>query len=49
MRYQSKKLIAEEMSALVEQLFASTNPSYSPNGEVISRTLNATEIDQLIG
>ena len=48
-RYQSKKLIAEEMSALVEQLFASTNPSYSPNGEIISRQLNDTDISQLIG
>ena len=48
-RYQSKKLVAEEMSALVEQLFASTNPSYSPNGEKISRQLNEAEISQLIG
>jgi DNA mismatch repair protein MutL len=48
-RYQSKKLVAEEMSALVEQLFASTNPSYSPNGEMISRQLNEAEISQLIG
>ncbi|MEY3630932.1 MAG: hypothetical protein RL408_486 [Bacteroidota bacterium] len=48
-RYQTKKLIAEEMSALVEQLFASTNPSYSPNGEIISRSLNEAEIGQLIG
>jgi DNA mismatch repair protein MutL len=47
-RYQSKKLIAEEMSALVEQLFASTNPSYSPNGEIISRQLNDSDISQLI-
>jgi hypothetical protein len=37
------------MSALVEQLFASTNPSYSPNGEIISRQLNEAEIGQLIG
>jgi DNA mismatch repair protein MutL len=48
-RYQMKKLLAEEMSALVEQLFASTNPSYSPNGEIISRSLNEAEIGQLIG
>ena len=48
-RYQSKKLLTEEMSALVEQLFASTNPSYSPNGEIISRQLNEAEIGQLIG
>lgn len=48
-RYQSKKLIAEEMSALVEQLFASTNPSYSPNGEIISRQLSEADIIQLIG
>lgn len=48
-RYQSKKLMTEEMSGLVEQLFASTNPSYSPNGEIISRQLNETEIGQLIG
>jgi len=48
-RYQSKILLGEEMSALVEQLFASTNPSYSPNGEIISRQLNEAEIGQLIG
>lgn len=48
-RYQSKKLLSEEMSALVEQLFASSNPSYSPNGEIISRQLNEAEISQLIG
>jgi len=48
-RYQSKKLIAEEMSALVEQLFASTNPSYTPNGEIISRQLSESDISQLIG
>jgi len=48
-RFQSKKLISEEMSALVEQLFASSNPSYSPNGEIISRSLNEAEIGQLIG
>nr|WP_329959046.1 DNA mismatch repair endonuclease MutL [Aquirufa antheringensis] len=48
-RYQAKKLLSEEMSALVEQLFASTNPSYSPNGEIISRQLNEMEIGQLIG
>jgi DNA mismatch repair protein MutL len=48
-RYQTKKLLSEEMSALVEQLFASTNPSYSPNGEIISRQLNEAEIGQLIG
>jgi DNA mismatch repair protein MutL len=48
-RYQSKKLIAEEMSALVEQLFASSNPTYSPNGEIISRQLNDSDISQLIG
>ncbi len=48
-RFQSKKLISEEMSGLVEQLFASSNPSYSPNGELISRSLNEAEIGQLIG
>ena len=48
-RYQSKKLVSEEMSCLVEQLFASSNPSYSPNGELISRSLNEAEIGQLIG
>jgi hypothetical protein len=37
------------MSGLVEQLFASSNPSYSPNGELISRSLNEAEIGQLIG
>jgi DNA mismatch repair protein MutL len=49
MRYQAKKLQSEEMSALVEQLFASTNPTYSPNGEIISRQFNDTDISQLIG
>ena len=48
-RFQSKKLVSEEMSGLVEQLFASSNPSYSPNGELISRSLNEAEIGQLIG
>jgi DNA mismatch repair protein MutL len=48
-RFQSKKLLSEEMSGLVEQLFASSNPSYSPNGEIISRQLNEAEIGQLIG
>jgi DNA mismatch repair protein MutL len=48
-RFQSKKLLSEEMSGLVEQLFASSNPSYSPNGEIISRQLNEVEIGQLIG
>jgi hypothetical protein len=42
-------LIAEEISALVEQLFASTNPSYTPNGEIISRQLSESDISQLIG
>jgi DNA mismatch repair protein MutL len=49
LRYQAKKLQSEEMSALVEQLFASTNPTYSPNGEIISRQFNVTDISQLIG
>lgn len=47
-RYQQKKLSSEEMNALVEQLFASSNPNSSPNGEQISRALAAQEIMDLL-
>ncbi|MHA8098583.1 DNA mismatch repair endonuclease MutL [Aquirufa aurantiipilula] len=47
-RYQQKKLSAEEMNALVEQLFASSNPNSSPNGEQISRALLLQEIINLL-
>ncbi|TBH75603.1 DNA mismatch repair endonuclease MutL [Aquirufa nivalisilvae] len=47
-RYQQKKLTSEEMNALVEQLFASSNPNSSPNGEQISRALHAQEIIDLL-
>ncbi|MFL0161228.1 DNA mismatch repair endonuclease MutL [Aquirufa salirivi] len=47
-RYQQKKLSNEEMNALVEQLFASSNPNSSPNGEQISRALHLQEIINLL-
>ncbi|RXK51042.1 DNA mismatch repair endonuclease MutL [Aquirufa rosea] len=47
-RYQQKKLSTEEMNALVEQLFASSNPNLSPNGERISRALNTLELLDLL-
>ncbi|MCZ2476097.1 DNA mismatch repair endonuclease MutL [Aquirufa ecclesiirivi] len=47
-RYQQKKLSSEEMTAMVEQLFASSNPNSSPNGEQISRALGLQEIINLL-
>jgi DNA mismatch repair protein MutL len=44
-RYQQRALSQEEVRSLIEQLFASTNPNFSPNGERISHlmTLEAFE------
>lgn len=38
-KYTQKKLNNEEMNALIGQLFASSNPNFSPNGEEISKLL----------
>jgi DNA mismatch repair protein MutL len=38
-KYTQKKLSNEEMNALIGQLFASSNPNFSPNGEEISKLL----------
>ena len=37
--YTQKKLSNEEMNALIGQLFASSNPNFSPNGEEISKLM----------
>ena len=46
-RYQQRKLNAEEIHGLVEQLFASTNPNFSPNGEAISQLMNESDVGNL--
>ena len=38
-KYMQKKRSNEEMNALIGQLFASSNPNFSPNGEEISKLL----------
>lgn len=38
-KYTQKKLSHEEMNALIGQLFASSNPNFSPNGEEISKLM----------
>ena len=38
-KYTQKKLSNEEMNAMIGQLFASSNPNFSPNGEEISKLL----------
>ena len=38
-KYTQKKLSNEEMNALIGQLFASSNPNFSPNGEEISKLM----------
>ncbi len=38
-KYSQKKLSNEEMNALIGQLFASSNPNFSPNGEEISKLM----------
>jgi DNA mismatch repair protein MutL len=47
-RYHQKKLNDLEVNALIEQLFASTNPNSSPNGEAISQVLNEDSLSQLL-
>jgi DNA mismatch repair protein MutL len=38
-KYAQKKLGNEELNALIGQLFASSNPNFSPNGEEISKRI----------
>lgn len=47
-RYHQKKLNEMEVDALIEQLFASSNPNTSPNGESISQLLNDESLIQLL-
>ena len=47
-RFQQKRLNELEINALIEQLFASTNPNSSPNGEAISQVLNEESLIQLL-
>lgn len=47
-RYHQKKLNEMEVDALIEQLFASSNPNTSPNGESISQLLNEESLIQLL-
>ena len=46
-RYAQRPLNQEETKSLIEQLFASTNPSFSPNGETISQLMQAESFDGL--
>ncbi len=48
-RYHQRRLNEMEMHALIEQLFASSNPNSAPNGEAISQLLNEMSIGQLLG
>ncbi len=48
-RYHQRRLNELEMHSLIEQLFASSNPNSSPNGESISQVLNEMSIGQLLG
>jgi DNA mismatch repair protein MutL len=43
-RYGNHSLTVLEMNALVEQLFASSNPSYTPSGELTMKILSLEEI-----
>jgi DNA mismatch repair protein MutL len=47
-RFHQKRLNEVEINALIEQLFASTNPNSSPNGEAISQVLNEESLIQLL-
>jgi len=47
-RFHQKRLNDLEINALIEQLFASTNPNSSPNGEAISQVLNEESLIQLL-
>ncbi|TAF66515.1 MAG: DNA mismatch repair endonuclease MutL [Cytophagales bacterium] len=42
-----KILQEDEMKALTEQLFASSNPNYTPEGRVICMVMNAAKMSQL--
>ena len=46
-RFQQRKLNPEEMNSLIGQLFASSNPTYSPNGEEISQLLPEMSLKNL--
>jgi DNA mismatch repair protein MutL len=46
-RYAQRPLNQEETKSLIEQLFASTNPSFSPNGETISQLMQVESFDGL--
>jgi DNA mismatch repair protein MutL len=46
-RFQQRKLNPEEMNSLIGQLFASSNPNYSPNGEEISQLLPEMSLKNL--
>jgi DNA mismatch repair protein MutL len=48
-RFHQKRLNEWEVNGLIEQLFASTNPNTSPNGEAISQLLSDDSITQLLG
>jgi DNA mismatch repair protein MutL len=47
-RYHQKRLNELEVNALIEQLFASSNPNSSPNGEAISQVLHEETLLQLL-
>jgi DNA mismatch repair protein MutL len=47
-RYHQRRLNELEMHGLIEQLFASSNPNSSPNGEAISQLLQEMSISQLL-
>ncbi len=42
------KLLSQEMNLLIDQLFASQNPNYTPDGRVIFRNLSLTELANLL-
>jgi DNA mismatch repair protein MutL len=46
-KYTQKKLSNEEMNAMIGQLFASSNPNFSPNGEEISKLLTEDKLINL--
>jgi DNA mismatch repair protein MutL len=48
-RYGQRALNQDEIKSLIEQLFASANPNFSPNGETISKRLEEEDIKRLLG
>jgi DNA mismatch repair protein MutL len=46
-RFQQRALNQEETRSLIEQLFASTNPNFSPNGESISQLMQPESFEGL--